>query len=76
MYAKIIPMVQSRAATGAPMRIPGNAFTLALVIAANGLFTSFSAQASTTSSLYTQVEGVSEYRLSNGLRVLLAPDAS
>ena len=26
--------------------------------------------------LYTQVEGVSEYRLSNGLRVLLAPDAS
>jgi len=26
--------------------------------------------------LYTQVEGVSEYRLPNGLRVLLAPDAS
>ena len=26
--------------------------------------------------LYTQVEGVSEYRLSNGLRVLLAPDVS
>jgi len=26
--------------------------------------------------LYTQVEGVSEYRLSNGLRVLLAPDTS
>lgn len=31
---------------------------------------------SATASVYTSVEGITEYRLANGLRVLLAPDAS
>jgi zinc protease len=31
---------------------------------------------SASASMYTSVEGVTEYRLSNGLRVLLVPDAS
>jgi zinc protease len=58
------------------MRLPGNAFALALVIALTALLWPVGAQASAAGTLYTQVEGVSEYRLPNGLRVLLAPDAS
>jgi zinc protease len=60
------------------MRLPGNAFTLALVLILTtiGCLPHVQAQVSTPSAVYTQVEGVTEYRLSNGLRVLLAPDAS
>jgi len=58
------------------MRRFSSTVTLALAILAAGVFTPARAQSSAPSSLYTQVEGISEYRLPNGLRVLLAPDAS
>ena len=66
------------AQNGISMRLPGNAFTLALVLILTtiGCLPHVQAQVSTPSAVYTQVEGVTEYRLSNGLRVLLAPDAS
>lgn len=35
-----------------------------------------STKASPAAAVYTSVEGITEYRLANGLRVLLAPDAS
>ena len=58
------------------MRLPSNALTRTLAIAAVGFLLPFGVLANTASILFTQVEGVSEYRLANGLRVLLAPDAS
>ena len=58
------------------MRLPSNALTLTLVIAATVFLLPFGVRANTASVLFTQVEGISEYRLANGLRVLLAPDAS
>lgn len=39
-------------------------------------FAGWSQSAATALKAVTQVEGITEYRLSNGLRVLLAPDAS
>jgi len=58
------------------MRLLGTAITLSLALTAVGFLTPVSAQTSASSTLFTQVEGISEYRLPNGLRVLLAPDAS
>ena len=39
-------------------------------------FATWSQNAATSLKVVAQVEGITEYRLSNGLRVLLAPDAS
>ncbi len=56
--------------------------TVALAIAFAGALptaTSFAAAAASTKATptkFTEVEGITEYRLANGLRVLLAPDAS
>jgi zinc protease len=51
-------------------------FSRCLIALASLLALHSSVQAQSAAQLYTQVEGVSEYRLSNGLRVLLAPDDS
>lgn len=51
-------------------------FARSLLVVANVLALLMPAHADSAAQLHTQVEGVSEYRLANGLRVLLAPDAS
>lgn len=58
------------------MSVPLRAFALLLAVSGSAAAQSRPAATPTRSTFVTTVEGVSEYRLSNGLRVVLVPDSS
>ena len=60
------------------MKLKPICFAFALAFSAAGSLPALAAapKAAVSASAYTSVEGITEYRLPNGLRVLLAPDAS